>query len=112
MRILSLLSVVAAVAVVGYLVSARLGGGEESGPSGTTGVDRAASQAASANLRAAAPALEAARAATGTYAGADVRTFGVRLVRADAASYCLEAGDAASPMRLAGPNGTPAPGRC
>jgi hypothetical protein len=50
-------------------------------------------------------------AASGTYAGATVPA-GVTLVAADAVSYCLQAGTGAAARHLAGPGGSPTPGRC
>ena len=59
--------------------------------------------------------MQVAYAANGTYAGAQLPPgSGVVLVRADAASYCLQTTGAASTMmHETGPNGTAAqPGPC
>lgn len=56
----------------------------------------------------AAVTLEQFHALNGTYVGASLAGFGVRLARADAASYCLQA----SGSHLVGPDGTAAPGAC
>jgi hypothetical protein len=55
--------------------------------------------------------LETQRRLTGSYAGAAV-VPPVRLVRADAASYCLELERGAAVAFLAGPGGSPQAGRC
>jgi hypothetical protein len=53
-------------------------------------------------------ALEDFRALNSTYAGASLAGFGVTLVRADASSYCIQAGGS----HLSGPGGTVQPGGC
>jgi hypothetical protein len=65
--------------------------------------------AASTNFDGVLPVLEARYAENATYAGATLPPgSGIVLVRADAASYCLQsAGE-----HLAGPGGTPQPGPC
>jgi hypothetical protein len=55
--------------------------------------------------------LETQRRMTGSYAGAVVAPP-VRLVRADAASYCLELARSGAVAFLAGPGGSPQAGRC
>jgi len=112
-RTLALVSVLAALAIGGYLF---LRSSEESGPTSQT-AERAEAQAANGvaatNFQAVAPILEQQRAETGTYAGAVIQPgYGVALVRADAVSYCLQAGSGAATQHVAGPNGAPAPGPC
>lgn len=112
MKAFAFLSLVAALAIGGYLFVAS-----NREPSGTTGRVEAAESSASAgvaaaNLQSAATTLEASRAASGTYAGTSLDGLGVRLVRADAASYCVEAGTGAATTHLAGPGGRPSPGPC
>jgi hypothetical protein len=70
--------------------------------------------AAATNFQPIAPLMDAAFAANGTYAGAELPLgSGVTLVRADATSYCLQTtGDATAVMHDAGPNGTVQPGPC
>ncbi|MFL5931908.1 MAG: hypothetical protein ACJ75P_11670 [Gaiellaceae bacterium] len=63
------------------------------------------------NLQQAGLALEQFRLENGSYAGADVRGFGVALRRADATSYCVESVRAPA-SHLTGPGGTPASGAC
>ena len=52
--------------------------------------------------------LEDFRAVNGTYAGASLAGFGVTLARADAASYCIQAGHS----HVTGPGGAVQPGSC
>jgi hypothetical protein len=110
-RFLGLVSLLAALVVAGYLVRAQM---SSTGPTGKTG-SRAIAQAGNAvdglNLQQAAAALEQVRAGSGTYAGAQLDGLGVVLRRADTSSYCLETVGAPA-SHLAGPGGTPSPGRC
>jgi uncharacterized protein (UPF0333 family) len=72
-------------------------------------ISQAQSAAAGTNLNQAAAAIQAAYAQNGTYAGATLPVgTGVTLVRADAYSYCLQAGD----EHETGPGGQPQPGPC
>jgi hypothetical protein len=72
--------------------------------------------AAATNFQPIVPLMDAAFAANGTYAGAELPLgSGVTLVRADATSYCLQSqgtGDPPAVMHEAGPNGTVQPGPC
>jgi hypothetical protein len=74
----------------------------------------AARVTASFNLQQAAPAMELWRSANGTYAGASLPpSNGVTVVRADAASYCLQAGVPPDVQHLAGSGGNaPVDGPC
>jgi hypothetical protein len=73
----------------------------------------ATAAASSINFSQAALELEAFRLENGTYAGAALPpAYGVALMRADAASYCLQAGVGAAVQHYAGPGGTPAAGPC
>jgi hypothetical protein len=65
------------------------------------------------NFTAAATELEAFHTENATYAGATLPpAFGVSLVRADVASYCLQAGAGASVQHFIGPGGPTAAGPC
>jgi hypothetical protein len=55
--------------------------------------------------------LDAQRMATGSYAGAPIAAP-MRLVRADATSYCLEYASGSIVRHLAGPGGVPQSGGC
>lgn len=65
------------------------------------------------NFAAAGTELGAYYAENNTYVGATLPpSFGVQLVRADATSYCLQAGTGTAVQHLVGPGGTPAAGSC
>ena len=112
-RMFGLVGVLAALVIGAYLT---VGGGNGSNPSpaqATTVEQQALEAAASANFQQAAAALEQNRAATGSYAGTNLGGLGgVQLVRADAASYCIQAGAGTSLEHEQGPSGSPAPGPC
>jgi len=65
----------------------------------------------SAEFTGAEATLDAQRSATGSYEGAPV-TAPVVLVRADAASYCIQVVVGAVAHHLAGPGGSPIAGPC
>ena len=95
---------------VALLVGAFVWSGQSSNAPGQAQaqVDQARQAAAAVTFQQAASALEDFRTVNGTYAGASLAGFGVKLGRADASSYCIEAGGS----HLAGPGGTVAPGAC
>jgi hypothetical protein len=112
-RVFGVVVLLLGLAVTGYLFKRDA---ETAGPTSQL-AQQAESQAgvavADLNFRAAVPMLEAQRAETGTYEGAQLSPdFGVSVVRADATSYCLESGPAPAVEHLTGPNGTPQPGPC
>jgi hypothetical protein len=112
-RGLGLVGLLATFALVGALWSMQA---RKSGP-GSEPARTAESQAqqvsAAANFGQAAVELQAYFAENGSYAGATLPpAFGVVLARADASSYCLQAGTSATAQHLAGPGGTPAAGPC
>ena len=110
-RALGLVSILVTLAVVAYLYVQST---NETGATSDLAVEaeeQAAQVAAGTAFQQAGFALEQQMATTGTYAGAAVPT-GVVLVRADASSYCLQAGAGAAVQHLAGPGGSPAPGPC
>jgi hypothetical protein len=108
-RALSLVSMLAALAIGGWLVSAQ-GHSTQGGRTPSQQIDAARQAASALTFQQAETQLEQAHALNGTYAGASVAGFGVTLVRADAASYCLQTRDASS--HLTGPGGTPVVGPC
>jgi hypothetical protein len=83
--------------------------------SGTSDVTDGVSSLVSATLQASFTAgqasLDAQMTATGSYAGAVVRAP-LTLVRADAASYCLQLEQGPVLQHLDGPGGTAQPGAC
>lgn len=112
-RAFGLISIVVSLALVGILWALTM---QHSGPTSAT-AKRAEAEATAAvsgmNFTAAATQLELYHAENATYAGASVPpSFGVTLVRADAASYCLQAGVGGAVQHFTGPGGTPAAGPC
>ena len=95
--------------VVALLVGAFLWNGQMSGASSPdTQVKQAQQTASAVTFQQAESALEDFRAVNGTYAGASLAGFGVTLARADASSYCIQAGGS----YVAGPGGAARPGAC
>jgi hypothetical protein len=110
-RTLSLISLLAALAIGGYLLSAQWRSAGPTSEQGSAAAETAGAEVATLNLQQAALALEQERAASGSYAGAQLGGFGVVIRRADAGSYCVET--LRAPIsHLAGPGGTPATGPC
>ena len=106
-RGVGLLSLVVALIAVAYLMSGQLST-TASQKSATTEIKRARQTAAGVKLMQGAFAIEQFHALNGTYAAATLGHLGVKLARADASSYCLQAGT----EHLAGPGGSPEPGPC
>lgn len=106
-RGVGLLSLVVALIAVAYLMSGQLST-TASQKSATTEIERARQTAAGVKLMQGAFAIEQFHALNGTYAAATLGHLGVKLARADASSYCLQAGT----EHLAGPGGSPEPGPC
>ena|SRR5436190_13369620 len=109
MRIIGLLIVSVVVAV---LMLKQL---QTSGPQAkqtSTAIAQASQNVAATNLQSAKSLLDVQFTSSQTYAGANVASAGATLVRADAASYCVQAGAGTTIAHLAGPGGTIAPGPC
>lgn len=99
--------VVALVGIYLYSQDARSTG--PTSASGQQAITQAQSAVAATNFAQADAALQAFYAQSGTYAGATLPPgSGVVLVRADPASYCLQAGG----EHEEGPGGQPQPGPC
>lgn len=112
-RLFGLVSIVVSLALVGILWASSM---QHSGPTSAT-AKRAEGDATAAvsaiNFTAAATQLEAYHAENATYAGATLPpSFGVTLMRADAASYCLQSGTGSAAQHFAGPGGAAAAGPC
>ena len=111
LRSLSILSLLAALAIGGFLFVTQA---RETGPTSELGQraeTQATQSAAGTSFQAAAPVLQAHFAEHGTYAGATLPpTYGVVVARADATSYCLQTANGT--QHVVGPGGTPAPGGC
>jgi hypothetical protein len=112
-RAFGLVSIVVSLGLVGILWALTM---QHSGPTSATArkAERDAGAAVSAiNFTAAATQLEAFHAENATYAGATVPpSFGVTLMRAEAASYCLQTGVGPSAQHFTGPGGAEAAGPC
>ena len=112
-RTFGLVAMVCSLAIVGVLMMLSMG---QNGPTSKS-TKLAESQATAAvgglNFTGAATELEAYKAEHATYAGAVLPpAFGVTVARADAASYCLQAGVGTTVQHFTGPGGTPATGPC
>ena len=105
-RGVGLVSLLVALALVGALWAMDA---QHNGPTSQNAqrMETEASRAAAdVNFFGAATQLEAYRAESGTYVGASLPpSFGVQLVRADASSYCLQAGVGSSAQHYVGPGG-------
>ena len=106
-RGVGLLSLVVVLVAAAYLMSGQLAS-TPAQKSATTEINRARQTAAGVKLEQGAFAIEQFHALNGTYAASSLGHLGVRLVRADTSSYCLQSGD----EHLAGPGGSPVPGPC
>jgi hypothetical protein len=111
-RGLGLVSLLSSLAIVAALMALNM---RETGPtSERVQKAKAEGQAAvsSINFLQAANELTIYHAENATYAGAALPPFGVILVRADALSYCLQAGVGGTAQHFVGPGGPPAAGPC
>ena len=112
-RAFGLISIVCSLALVAVMWALTM---QHSGPTSAT-TKRAEQEATAAvsslNFSAAATELEAFHAESATYVGAALPpAYGVTLARADAASYCLQAGAGPSVQHFTGPGGSAAAGPC
>jgi len=112
-RVMGLMSIVVSLALVGILWASSM---KHSGPTSSAAKQAEAEATAAVsgmNFAAAATQMETFHAENATYAGATIPpSFGVTLARADAASYCLQAGVGGSVQHYTGPGGPPAAGPC
>ena len=111
-RTFSLVSVLAALAIGGYLMTAQ---GKSQGPSSpqvSTAIDQAQTGAAAINFQQASARWSRDRSCgTAPMRAPTFGGYGVVLVRADAASYCIQT-PVAPPFHETGPGGVPAAGAC
>lgn len=110
-RSLGFVSLLATLAIGGYLVSAQLRTSGPTSATASTAIAAAGAEVGTVNLQQAALALEQFRAESGSYMGAVLGGFGVNLRRADSSAYCVET-VRAPVTHVAGPGGTPAAGPC
>jgi hypothetical protein len=110
---LGLVSLLGALALVAGLLFLNA---KQAGPTSAASQhaeQQAQNVAAAASFAQAGIALEAFHAQAGTYAGAQLpASYAVTLVRADATSYCVQAGAGTAMQHLTGPGGQPGPGPC
>ncbi len=110
-RVFGLMLLLVPLAVGAYLLVAQLGGNGPTAKVVTHAETSAQAAVAGTNLRTADTALQVWFAENSTYAGATLPESGVVLVRADAASYCLQT-TAVPVEHEVGPGGQPQPGPC
>ena len=112
-RSLSIVSLLLALTIGGYLFYAQTKTVGPTSEAGQRAQDQAGAQAAGANFHAAAPVLQAYYAEHGTFSGAVVPpNYGVTLVQAGPTAYCLQAGTGGAVQHVVGPGGAPAAGPC
>jgi len=108
-----LVAVICSLAIVAALMALKAQQNGPSSESARQAETQGTAAVGSLNFMQAATELEAYHAENGTYAGAALPpAFGVALVRADAGSYCLQAGLRGTMQHFTGPGGTPAAGPC
>jgi hypothetical protein len=108
-----LVSLLLVLVLVGLLWGMNASRSGPTSDQATKAESQAQQVSAAVNFGQAAIELEAFQAQNGTYLGAALPpSYGVSLARADASSYCLQAGTGAALQHLAGPGGQPAAGPC
>ena len=112
-RGLGLVVMICSLAIVAVLMALNASQNGPTSKSARSAESQATAAVGSLNFVGAGTELEAFHAENGTYAGAALPpSFGVTLVRVDAASYCLQAGIGGSVQHFTGPGGTAAAGPC
>src|SRR4051794_31233249 len=112
-RAFGLISIVVSLALVAIMWALRRQPGGRPSPRAKRAGADATAAVSSLNFTAAATQLEAFHAENATYAGAALPpSFGVTLVRADAASYCMQSGVGGAAQHFTGPGGAAAAGPC
>jgi hypothetical protein len=112
-RAFGLVATVSSLAIVAVLMALSMGHNGPTAKSTKLAESQATAAVGSLNFTGAATELEAYKSEHATYAGAALPpAFGVTVVRADAASYCLQAGIGGTIQHFIGPGGTPASGPC
>jgi hypothetical protein len=101
------------MAIVAVLMALNASQNGPTSKSSKKAQSQATAAVSSLNFTQAGTELEAFHAENGTYAGAALPpSYGVTLVRADAASYCLQAGVSGATQHFTGPTGPVAAGPC
>jgi Tfp pilus assembly protein PilE len=112
-RGLGLVSLLVVLVIVGMLWAMDARNNGPTSPAAQRAITQAQQAVASVNFVGAATQMEAFHADSGTYVGASLPpSFGVQLVRADASSYCLQAGTGTAVQHYVGPGGTATAGPC
>ena len=112
-RAFGLVAVVSSLALVAILMALNMQGSGPTSPTAKRAESAANVAVAGLNFTGAATELEAYHTENATYAGASLPpSLGVTLVRADATSYCLQAGTGTAVEHFAGPSGPAAAGAC
>ncbi len=112
-RAFGLVATVSSLAIVAVLMALSMGHNGPTAKSTKLAESQATAAVGSLNFTGAATELEAYKSEHATYAGAALPpAFGVTVVRADAGSYCLQAGIGGTVQHFTGPGGTPASGPC
>jgi hypothetical protein len=113
MRVFGLVAMVCSLAIAGVLMMLSMSNNGPSAPRTKLAKAQATAVVGSLNFTGAAAELEAYKAENATYAGVVLPpAFGVTVVRADATTYCLQAGIGGAVQHFTGPGGTPASGSC
>ena len=102
MRIFGLVGMLSGLVLMAVLATTQMGGGPNPAP--RVSIDQAVFTAADVSLA-------VYRASRGTFAGAPA-PLGMTLVRADTASYCIQAVQGALVQHEAGPGGSVQSGPC
>jgi hypothetical protein len=112
-RVFSLFSILAALAIGGYLFTAQAGSEAKTRRTSASEVNQAEVTGATANFAQAGVALDAQHIATGSYAGTNLGGYGgVVLVSADANTYCIQVASGTAVYHQAGPGTGPVAGPC
>jgi type II secretory pathway pseudopilin PulG len=105
-RALGTVSLLVTLVVIGFMLTSQQSG--SSRQQQAQAEDQAQAAASGIAFQQAETQLEQQHSLNGTYAGTSLAGFGVTLVRADAATYCIQN----ATDHLAGPGGTVAGGPC
>ena len=112
-RTFGLVAMICSLAIVGVLMLLSMSHNGPTAKSTKVAEAQATAAVGGLNFTGAATELEAYKSEHATYAGAALPpAFGVTVVRADAASYCLQAGVGGTVQHFTGPGETPAAGPC
>jgi hypothetical protein len=112
-RTLGLVAMVCSLTIVGVLMLLSMSKNGPTAKSTKVAEAQATAAVSGLNFTGAATELEAYKSEHATYAGVALPpSFGVTVVRADAVSFCLQAGIGGGVQHFTGPGGTPAAGPC